>query len=90
MKITAWVLSSFDTNTKGASARKLTAFGFMLMMAYCHMRFVDHENVEGVLVIDGCCLLLILGIVTAEQVLKFKTDASIVKNAQDNGNTDNT
>jgi len=67
-----WLLSSFDNHTTGASARKLSAFALMVCVAYCHIRFVDATNVTSVLVIDLSAMLLCLGIVTAEQVIRLK------------------
>lgn len=71
-KLINWIAASFDTHSKGASARKLTAFSIMLCVGYCHIRFVDSSNVVEVLIIDLCGVLLCLGIVTAEQVIKLR------------------
>jgi len=71
-KIFTWIGSSFDTHSSGASARKLTAFAFMLCIVWCHLKWIDHSNVVEALWVDVSGLLLCLGIVTAEQVIRLK------------------
>jgi hypothetical protein len=66
------VLRSFDAGPGGLSARKLTSFSINVVTLYLHFRWVDHENVVEVLIIDACFVSLLLGIVTAEQIIKLK------------------
>lgn len=72
MKIINWISASLDTHSKGASARKLSAFAFMLGIMYLHVRFVDATNVVEVIWADIAGLLLCLGIVTIEQIVALK------------------
>lgn len=70
--IAEYFLSSFDNHNAGASARKLTAFSLMICIAYLHVKEVHHDNALQFLVVDLCGILICLGIVTAEQIIKFK------------------
>ncbi len=75
------ILGSFDTHTKSSfSARKLTAFAFVVFAAYIHVRYVTPDNAIEALLVDAGTALLCLGIITFEQVIKFKNgndDSSI-------------
>lgn len=66
------IVGSFDTNTSGASARKLTAFAFMLLVVFIHCKYVDKDNAMEALMIDSSMILLLLGLVTFEQILALK------------------
>lgn len=70
------ILRSFDSGPGGLSARKLTSFSINMVMIYLHLRWVDHENVVEVLIVDCCFVALLLGIVTAEQIIKLKNGAA--------------
>lgn len=72
MKIINNILASFNNYEKGFSARKLTAFSLMICIAYIHYKFVDTSIAIEVLIIDLSGVLIALGIVTAEQVIKLK------------------
>ena len=69
------ILNSFNTFEKGFSARKLSAFTLMVCIVWVHYKWVNHDNVAEVLIIDLCGVLILLGIVTAEQIIKFKNDS---------------
>lgn len=69
------ILNSFNNHEKGFSARKLSAFVLMVCIVYVHYKWVNHDNVAEVLIIDLCGVLILLGIVTAEQIIKFKNDS---------------
>jgi hypothetical protein len=67
------VIDSFNNKqNEGMSARKLTAFLFSLLIIYIHVKFIDITNVIDALLIDSGTLLLLLGIITMEQIIKFK------------------
>jgi len=72
MKILDSIVNSFNNHEKGFSARKLSAFTLMMCMVWVHYKWVNHDNVAEVLIIDLCGVLILLGIVTAEQIIKFK------------------
>jgi hypothetical protein len=67
-----WLVSSFDTNTKGAAARKLTAFALMVCIAYIHYKFVDKENAIQALIIDLTGVAFFLGLITVAQIIELK------------------
>ena len=71
-KLINWIGSSFDNHSSGASARKLSAFAFMLCIVWAHAKWIDHENVIEAMWVDVAGLLLCLGIVTFEQVIRLK------------------
>jgi hypothetical protein len=76
------LIGSFDnTQNSGFSARKLTAFAVVCMYAYCH-KFVTVEILEGVLIIDGLFIAFLLGLVTAEQIIKYKNGNTTTPTAQ--------
>ena len=71
------LIGSFDTVTKNSfSARKLTAFAFVFFCAYIHKEYVNEENAIEALLVDSGTALLCLGIITFEQVIKFKNGES--------------
>jgi hypothetical protein len=72
MKPLKFILASFSNEPGGASARKLTAFAFMLCVAWVHLKWVNHENAIAALVIDVSAALLSLSIVTAENLIRLR------------------
>jgi hypothetical protein len=66
------ILNSFNNSSEGFSARKLTAFAFVLFTLYIHLRYIDKSNAIEALTIDGLMILLLLSIITFEQIIKFK------------------
>ena len=77
-KIIDYIGASFDNSKEGASARKLTAFALMICIAYLHYKFADTSNAVSFLTVDLVGVFVILGIVTAEQVIKFKNGGSSI------------
>jgi hypothetical protein len=68
-----YIGSMFDNHSVGASMRKILAFTTGVVFAgYLHYKFVDASNAFEFLVADLACALLCLGIITMEQVIKFK------------------
>jgi hypothetical protein len=71
------LIGSFDTvKENGFSARKLSAFALMICIAFVHLKWVNHDNVAEVLIIDLCGVLILLGLVTMEQVIKLKNGSN--------------
>ena len=66
------LFSSFNNLDGGFSARKLTAFALMILIAYVHYKYVDLSNAIEAILIDLAGVLLLLGIITFEQILLFK------------------
>ena len=71
-KIITNLIESLNTQDGGYSARKLTSFSLMVLIAYVHYKYVDLNNAIEAILIDLGGVLLLLGIVTFEQILKFK------------------
>lgn len=65
------ILASFDNTTDGFSARKLSAFAGVIVSIIATFRFVDDKTIIEALMVWLVFALLCLGIVTAEQVLRF-------------------
>jgi len=65
------LIASFDNTTNGFSARKLSAFAGVTVSIVATFRFVDDKTIIEALMVWLVFALLCLGIVTAEQVLKF-------------------
>ena len=67
---------SFNTQPGGFSSRKLTAFVTMICVVYIHHHFVDLTNAMTAMAYDMVFILLLFGIVTIDQLYKFKTGGS--------------
>lgn len=67
------LIGSF-TNVRGDkfSARKLTAFAFVVMIAYVHKFALTADNAHYFLLADMSGALLCLGLVTAANLIEFK------------------
>ena len=66
------LINSLNNTDSGFSARKLTAFALMVLIAYIHYKYVDLSNAIEAILIDLAGVLLLLGIITFEQVIRFK------------------
>jgi len=67
-----FVKSFYNKIEEGMSSRKLTAFALMLCVAYCHIRFVDASVVVEIIIIDLSFILLLLGIITVQNLIELK------------------
>lgn len=66
--------ASFDNAPGGFSARKLSAFVAVMGVAVVIThRYTDRENLAEILTIWLAFALLCLGIITAQQVVEFRT-----------------
>lgn len=74
-------INSFDNTKNGFSARKLSAFIAVLTSIYATYKFVDTTTVVHSLMVWLTFALLCLGIITVEQILKFKGN---IENKEDN------
>jgi hypothetical protein len=66
------IWASFNNHEKGASARKLTAFALMVLIAYIHYKELSQTNATEFLIIDLCGVFLSLGLVTFAQIIELK------------------
>lgn len=67
-KLLTWLLSSYDNSSKGASAKKLSAFLFMLLIVYLHFTYCDYDNAVEFLFIDAGSVLGLLGVSSWEKL----------------------
>lgn len=81
-KIITWLAGSFEAGLHGASARKLTAFSCVAFAAYCH-RYCTPNSAINFLIVDMSCALIALGIVTFEQIIRFKNGTTTEKKTPD-------
>jgi hypothetical protein len=63
-------LYTFSNDKRGNSARKTTAFALMLCVAWIHYKYIDRGNAINALWIDLLFVALMLGIVTAANLIE--------------------
>ncbi len=69
-----YIKSSFDNNTIGASARKLSAFWIMLIITFCDVVYMlkgEYTEFNTFIIIHFVAMFLLLGLVTTENIIKF-------------------
>ncbi len=66
------LIASFDNTTDGFSARKMSAFVAIVTAIVTTFKFGNPESIELMLLIWLGFALLCLGIITVEQIIKFK------------------
>jgi hypothetical protein len=64
-------LYTFANDKRGNSARKTTAFALMVCVGWIHYKYVDQNNAINALWIDLIFVALMLGIVTAENLIQL-------------------
>ena len=70
------ILSSFDNDSVGFSARKLSAFVGVSISVYATVHYVNGATVIDALKVWLIFALLCLGIITIEQLIKLKNGSS--------------
>jgi Ca2+/Na+ antiporter len=65
-------LNSLKTSPGGFSLRKITALIMLGCIVYIHYDYVDLDNSVDVVMYDMLFILLLFGIVTFDQLYKFK------------------
>lgn len=76
-----YIQSAFDTHSKGASARKLSALWIVMLITLLHASYFRYQyNKSGaydllteILIIDYCFVALALGLTTIETLIKLKS-----------------
>jgi hypothetical protein len=68
------LLNSLNTAIGGYSARKLTAFVTVICILYIHYKYIGSANAIDALFYDMMFVLVLLGIVTFEQLYRLKTE----------------
>jgi uncharacterized membrane protein HdeD (DUF308 family) len=67
----AKLIASFDNSSDGFSARKLSAFTGVLVSVIATFRFVEPDTIIEALSVWLIFSLLCMGIITAEQIIRF-------------------
>jgi len=70
------LVASFDNSAIGFSARKLSAFISVTVAIVATFVYVDEKVITNTLIIWLTFALLCLGIITAEQVLRYFKDSN--------------
>jgi hypothetical protein len=70
------LVDSLSNQPGGFSLRKITALVTMICVVYIHKSYVDLNNAVSVVVYDMLFILLLFGVVTFDQLYKFKTGGS--------------
>jgi len=63
---------SFTNDKTGYSARKLSSFWFMILVTFIHCKYCNQQTAYDFLLADCAMILLLLGIVTVQNVIEFK------------------
>jgi len=63
---------SFTNDKTGYSARKLSSFWFMCLVTFIHAKYCSPVTAYDFLVADCIMILLLLGIVTVQNIIEFK------------------
>lgn len=79
-KLILKLINSYDNKTDGFSARKLTAYAFVLFSCYIHYKFINFDNSIEALMIDSAVVLVALGIITAQNLIELKNGNKEDKN----------
>jgi hypothetical protein len=72
-KIGSAIFYSFDNKCDtGFDPRKLTAWFIVALAGYAHIHYVDVTVIVEILIVDYMAIGVLLGIVTMEQVIKYR------------------
>lgn len=66
------LLASFDNDTHGFSARKLSGFFSVVLAGYICVKEVSAINVENLTIIWLAFACICLGMITVQQLIEFK------------------
>ena len=72
------LISTFDTETKGFSARKITAFWFIVLVTYVHYQHLHESNSVDFLLIDAGTALLLLSVNTVQDLINLRAGTTTV------------
>jgi hypothetical protein len=77
-KILSYIGASFDTTKEGASARKLTAFWFVMLTTYIEIKHVDKESIVMISCIDVAAAFLCLSIISITDIINLRSGNTTV------------
>jgi hypothetical protein len=83
MNIVKKLLASFDTKTDGFSARKLTAFGYFMLVTFLHIVIYLKDKTDFLfefLIVDTVAILTLLSVITVQKLID---NYSVNKNKRD-------
>ena len=83
------LIQSFDNDKHGFSGRKLTAFWFVMLTTCLEYKYTNVDNIVEIASINKLLVLLLLGVVTFEQIIKFKSGQDAEKQPAKNSDTNN-
>lgn len=88
-KILSDIWGSFNNKEEGVSARKLTAFWIIVIHTIGNVRYIYHSTHEQFLnlfiewcIVNLCAIAFFLGLVTFDQIIKFRTGKPEAEKAQ--------
>jgi len=66
-----YLFGALDTKPNSASLRKLVAVWTMILVTIAHSKFVSTTTIDTILMIDYLFIAILLGLVTAENIIFF-------------------
>lgn len=79
MSLIKKILSTFDVETKGGfSARKVTAFWYVVLSTYVHYQHLHKENAVEFLCIDVLAAFLCLAIIKVDDIINLRAGTTTV------------
>ena len=75
----SYIFGALDTKPNSASLRKIAAVWTMILVTIAHSKFVSTATINTILMIDYLFIAVLLGLVTAENIIFFiqnKKDAN--------------
>jgi len=76
----SYLFGALDTKPNSASLRKLAAVWTMILVTIAHSKFVSTTTIDSILMIDYLFVAVLLGLVTAENIIFF------IQNKKDTNN----
>lgn len=76
--------STFDNHSKGYSARKLTAFVFVVVSVVLCFKYTTPDNLNEVLISIFVFIAFCLGLITVQNIINFKNGTTTDSNSTDN------
>jgi len=76
-----YIFRALDTKPNSASLRKLIAVWTMILVTIVHSRFASATTIDSILMIDYLFIAVLLGLITAENIIFF------IQNKKDSNNS---
>ena len=75
-----YIFKALDTQPNSASLRKLTAVWTMILVTIAHSKFVSTTTIDSILMIDYLFIAVLLGLITAENIIFFIQNKKDINN----------